>query len=134
MKRLYGICLFVLAAATLFAAGSSDGKRWWSYVEVLASDQMQGRETGSLEYRNAADWVADQLQRAGLKPAGTQGFLQTVTFNGRKIVEPQSSLELIRDGRPERLKLGEDAVIWMGIDPAESVGSGRFQPCPFELR
>ena len=42
-------------------------------------------------------------------------------FDARKIVESQSSLDLIRNDQPERLALGEDAVIAMRIDPAESV-------------
>src|SRR5580658_7414551 len=70
-------------AAFNFAAGAPDGKRWWSYVEALANDQMRGRLTGSPEHRKAAEYVAQQFQKAGLKPAGSNpsdkdGFLQPV--------------------------------------------------------
>jgi Zn-dependent M28 family amino/carboxypeptidase len=122
MKRLVAlvVALGVAAAASLAAAGA-DGTRWWSYVEALANDQMAGRNTGSPEHLKAAEYVASQFDRAGLKPAGAQGYLQPVKFDARKIVESQSSLELIRDGKTERLALGEDAVIGLRVDPAESV-------------
>jgi Zn-dependent M28 family amino/carboxypeptidase len=122
MKRLIALILGLAAATTLLAAPEgADGKRWWSYVQTLANDEMQGRNTGSPEHRKAAEYLASQFERAGLKPAGVQGYLQPVKFDTRKIVESQSSLELVRNGRPERLTLGEDAVIALRTDPAESV-------------
>jgi hypothetical protein len=113
-------------AALLFAAGAPDGKRWWSYVEALANDQMRGRLTGSPEHRKAAEYVAQQFQKAGLKPAGSNpsgadGFIQPVKFVGRKLVEPESSLELIRSGKVERLTLGDDAIIGKGPSTAPSI-------------
>ena len=58
MKRVRMAALAAMAAAVVLAAGAPDGKRWWSYVEALANDQMQGRETGSEAYRKAAQFVA----------------------------------------------------------------------------
>src|SRR5207248_11335122 len=69
----------------------------------------------------AADLVGSNLQRAGITPAGVTGYIQPVKFNGRKIVEAESSLELLRNGKPERLTLGEDATINLRIDPAETI-------------
>jgi Zn-dependent M28 family amino/carboxypeptidase len=122
MKRLVALLLGLGAVTTvLVAAEGADGKRWWSYVQALASDEMQGRNTGSPEHRRAAEYMASQFERAGLKPAGVQGYIQPVKFDARKIVESQSSLDLIRNGRPERLTLGEDANVALRTDPAESV-------------
>ena len=67
----------VLISATLFTAAalaaSHDGARWWSYVSFLASDQLEGRNTGSEGHRRAAEYVAKQFQQDGLKPAGEKG-------------------------------------------------------------
>jgi Zn-dependent M28 family amino/carboxypeptidase len=49
------------------------------------------------------------------------GYLQPVAFDARRIVESQSSLELIRKGHAERLSLGEDATIALRANPADSV-------------
>jgi Zn-dependent M28 family amino/carboxypeptidase len=113
---------FVLSAALVLPAASiPDGKRWWSYVEALANDQMKGRDTGSPEHLKAAQFVADQFQKAGLTAAGTQGFLQPVRFTAWKIVEPECRVELVRGGKAEPLALGEDAYIGRGTPPAEFV-------------
>ena len=67
MKRLAALLITVAAAATVFTAPNGDGARWWSHVEALASDQMQGRLTGSAEHRKAAQYVAAQFERAGTR-------------------------------------------------------------------
>ena len=121
MKRIPGpVVLLFACVASLFAA-DADGKRWWSYVEALANDGMRGRQTGSSEHRKAAEYVASQFQQAGLSPAGVNGYLQPVKFDVRRIVEPQSSLELVRNGQADRLVLGEDATISLRNNPADAV-------------
>src|SRR5204862_4976443 len=55
------------------------------------------------------------------EPAGVGGYVQPVNFKTRRIVEAQSSLALVRDGKTEPLVLGEDANVSMRIDPAPSV-------------
>ena len=67
-----------------WAAGVPDGQRWWSHVVALADDKLEGRNTGSEGHRKAADYVAREFERAGLKPAGTEGFLQTVRLTSEK--------------------------------------------------
>ena len=42
---------------------------------VLADDKLEGRNTGSAGHRKAAEYVAREFERAGLKPAGTEGYL-----------------------------------------------------------
>ena len=119
--RLLGIGAIALAACSLFAAGSPDGTRWWSYVEFLASDKLEGRNTGSEGHRKAAEFVAAQFERDGLKPAGTQGYIQPVKFVTKQLDESNSSLALERDGKSQILKHGEDAIIGTRVDPAPSV-------------
>src|SRR5271163_4142905 len=64
-----------LIAIPLFSATDweSAGKRWWAHVQFLASDELEGRLTGSEGYRKAADYVAKQFKAYGLAPAGTKG-------------------------------------------------------------
>jgi hypothetical protein len=49
------------------------------------------------------------LQQAGLQPAGSEGYYQPLKLQSRQIIEKDSSLTLIRDGKAEPLTLGEDA-------------------------
>src|SRR6266700_259704 len=125
MKRVSNLALALAALSALlaallaapFAATVPDGKRWWSYVEALANDDMKGRNTGSPEHLKAAQYVAAEFARSGLKPAGVEGFIQPVKFKSRKLVESGCSLELIRGGKAEPLALGEDATIGVRVDP-----------------
>ena len=98
-----------------------DGKTWWDYVKVLASDDMEGRETGSAGLRKASAYVVQQLEKAGLQAAGSNGFYQPVQFVSRQIDESGSSLALVSGGKPDPLVLGEDAMFSTRYDLAASV-------------
>jgi len=116
--------LIALVCAVLAAAASdwsADGKRWWAHVQFLADDKLEGRDTGSEGHRKAAAYVAEIFQNAGLQPAGTSGYFQPIKFNVRQIDEEHSRLELVREGKSEPVKLGEDAMFSMRVDSAESV-------------
>jgi len=47
-------------------------------VYALASDSMQGRETGEEGQRIAAQFIADQFKNAGLPPKADKGFFQKI--------------------------------------------------------
>lgn len=114
--------ILVLLSTTLFAADvAQEGVRWWSHIQVLASDDLQGRNTGSEGYRKAAQYVSTEFERAGLKPAGTAGYLQSVKFDVRMIDEAASNLALVRNGKAEPLTLGEDASFSLRADLAPHV-------------
>ncbi len=119
------ISIFLLAGVLAPAAEPSPAAaRWWKHVEVLADDKMEGRETGSKGHRMAAEYLAAEFERAGLKPAGTRGYFQPVGFKVRRIDEANSSLELVRDGKAEPVVLGREASIGLRIDPAPHVDAG----------
>src|SRR2546426_8890492 len=97
-------------------ANHFDGKTWWNHVKVLADDKMEGRETGSEGLRKAEECVVQQLTKAGLEPAGTNGYYQPVKFIARQIVEKDSSVTLVRNGVDEPLTLGEDTFFSTRVD------------------
>lgn len=47
-------------------------------LRVLASDEMEGRRTGTAGEIRARDWLVSELQRLGVGPAGEDGYLQAV--------------------------------------------------------
>jgi len=128
--RALGVTAFILACffqkpIWVLGADASDGAaRWWSFIEYLASDALEGRNTGSEGHRKAAEYVAAQFQQAGLKPAGENGsFIQPVSFVTKQLDESQSSLALRTPAGVKSLKLGEDAIIGTRVDPASSADS-----------
>jgi Peptidase family M28 len=117
--------LIFAAVATLTAADyAAEGNRWWAHIQFLADDKLEGRNTGSEGYRKAVEYVAGEFEKFGLKPGGADGYLQQVKFETRQLVEKDSSLELVRDGKAEPLKLGEDASLSARADLASSLEAG----------
>jgi Zn-dependent M28 family amino/carboxypeptidase len=120
MSRARLVCVLLWAgSAALSAQGPAAG--WWSHVSFLADDRMHGRETGSAEHREAAEYIARHFKEAGLKPGGNDGFFQPVPFKSRKIVEPKSSLSLVRGSEIVPVVLGDEATFSMRIEPAPHV-------------
>jgi Zn-dependent M28 family amino/carboxypeptidase len=124
MKSKSANLLFAFALTISAAAQTTphfDGQTWWDYVKVLADDKMEGRDTGSRGERAAQEYAVEQLTKAGLEPAGTNGFYQPVRFVSRQIIEKDCSLTLVHDGQREPLVLGDDAFIGTRILPTPEV-------------
>src|SRR5712691_8204276 len=119
------LALSVLLLSATFAAGQKatkllfDGKSWWDHVKVLADDSMEGRETGSLGLRKAEAYAVEQLKRAGLEPAGTDGYYQNVKFVQRTIDEKNSFAFLTSEGEPTPVSLGTDAYFTTRIEGSD---------------
>jgi hypothetical protein len=91
----------------------ADTKAWWHTTEVLSSDAMEGRDTGSAAYQRAAEYVAGRFQQAGLKPAGENGgYFQTVPMHEVAVQREGTSFTAALDGggSPE-LRFLEDITI-----------------------
>ena len=127
--------LIVFAAVSLFAADfAAEGKLWWAHVQYLADDKLEGRDTGSEGYRKAVEYVTGEFQKIGLKPAGTDGYLQPVKFETRQLVADKSSLALVREGKAEPLETADATISPRSnaIEPVEAplvfVGYGLSVP------
>jgi hypothetical protein len=70
-------------------------------VTWLAADERRGRATGTAEAAEAGRWLAAELQAAGVKPAGDDGFLQNVPYGQCEFTAlPELTLE--REGAAPR--------------------------------
>jgi Peptidase family M28 len=125
------VCLALILAGGAALAQSPDwnamGKRWWSHVQFLAGDSLEGRGTGSEGFEKAATYMAEQFRAAGLEPAGVDGYRQPIDFEVTTIDESRCSLALVREGKVEPVKLGDDAILGVSSHAAENVkGSAVF--------
>src|SRR5436853_870157 len=66
MKRIFVAAL--LLSTSVSAQQTATASRTRAAVEFLASDKLEGRDTGSPGGRMAGDYIAMQLARAGAKP------------------------------------------------------------------
>ncbi len=76
----------------------ADTLAWWHTTEALSSDAMEGRDTGSAAYQRAAEYVAGRFKAAGLKPAGEQGYFQSVPMHEVAVDPGGTSFTLVREG------------------------------------
>jgi peptidase M28-like protein len=103
--------LLFISAAIVLQDPAAEGKRWWSHIEFLASDALEGRDVGSPGFEKAATYVEQQFNTIGLRPGGLSGYRQPVKFESRVLVTGQSKLALVRNGEEEPLTLQEDATL-----------------------
>jgi Zn-dependent M28 family amino/carboxypeptidase len=112
------LCAILFLALAVFSpaqqtvpASHFDGNSWWSHVKFLADDSLEGRDTGSEGLRKAQAYAVEQLQKAGLEPAGSNGFYQPVHFTQYQVDEAQSSLALVTGTQSKIVSFAEDAFI-----------------------
>ena len=76
-------------------------------VMILASDSLDGRETGTLGERMAAEYIAKRFKDLALMPKGTQGFYQSFSF--KPSGDPHKQAEVV-DTISESLAQGMNMI------------------------
>jgi hypothetical protein len=119
-RAIAAASVITLVAATFSIAKNYEaaGRKWWAHVQFLASDGLQGRAPGSSGFDIAADYVAGQFQRTGLRPGGIENYFQPVKLTQLTLDESNSSIELLRSGKTTNVKLGDEAIL--GVNPSAS--------------
>ena len=83
---------------------STDNLR--SHLQFLSSDEMRGRANGSPELERAAEYIAEQFENAGLRPAGVDGWFQPFEVIAGLIVGPGNQLSISARGKTMTFALG----------------------------
>jgi Zn-dependent M28 family amino/carboxypeptidase len=116
MRKILLPVLFLSVAIAAIAqqtppASHFDGNSWWAHVKFLADDSLEGRDTGSEGLKKAQAYAVEQLQKAGLEPAGVNGFYQPVRLTQFQVDESKSALGLVAKGKFTPLSFEDDAFI-----------------------
>ena len=93
-------------------------------MEALSNDQMRGRDTGSEEYRKAAAYLVDQLGVAGVKPAGENGWYQSVPLRVVRFRADQSEIALVGKGGVRTLRWLHEVSLPARMNTPQSVDAG----------
>ncbi|MBQ4828131.1 M28 family peptidase [Alteromonas sp. MMG017] len=75
-----------------------DTQRIKSHLFFLADDLLEGRDTGSRGHEIAALYIATEFAKYGLKPAGTEGYMQQVSFRKANLLQESPEFTLTRNG------------------------------------
>ncbi len=99
MKKIF-FFFFILCANGLLYAQMPLHDRLKNHVEYLASEALEGRETGTEGERKAGEYIVNQFSEIGLLPSGTSGYYQPFDFlHSRKL-----------DAFSSRLKIGGNDI------------------------
>ena len=108
-------------------------------IKTLSDDVFEGRAPGTPAGENAAEWIAEEMARIGLKPGNDGSFMQKVEMVEQTIDPSQSSISVIsavpgEAGTQTTIvpNLSEDVVFWtkrqnaneLAIDETELVFVG----------
>src|SRR5580704_16098206 len=85
---------FTLTAQTVAPDWTTLGDAWWAHVQYLASDELQGRKPGTPGFDSAVAYVQKQFLAIGLKPAGSNGYLQPMPLDQVSVDAEKSSVTL----------------------------------------
>jgi membrane dipeptidase len=78
----------------------ADGAKAFAHLAYLASNDFKGRKSGTPEYGRAAEYVAAEMRKAGLKPGGDNGtWFQEVPFKTWTDYEQPLRLEIVSPDR-----------------------------------
>jgi hypothetical protein len=94
-------------------------------VSFLACDLLQGRATPSAGLDIAAEYIAAQFRRAGLDPAGDDGYFQTALFNS--VTPNVEGLEFTLESAGNTLKAQAGSMALQQPAAADLSGSPVFK-------
>ncbi len=106
-KALLGaiLALTLLASASTPEVGKADPSRYLADVKVLASPDMEGRGPGTKGIVKASNYIEARYKSLGLKPAGTDGYLQPFTVTTGAKLKSGNELTVEESGRKQTLAL-----------------------------
>jgi hypothetical protein len=114
-KALALIMAPLLISATDINGIEQDAIR--AHVEFLASDELEGRDTGTRGYDIAALYVAERFRSAGLQPAGTKGWYQPIRFASMLVDNQMSAVTIGK----ERFANRKDVLFGGALAPGSEV-------------
>jgi hypothetical protein len=89
-----------------------DGADWASRTKILADDAFEGRGPGTPKGEAAADWIADEMKRLGLKPGVNGGYFQDVPAASITLDPAKSTFEITGPDGTKQLKFAEEVAFW----------------------
>ncbi|MDQ3282587.1 MAG: M28 family metallopeptidase, partial [Acidobacteriota bacterium] len=93
-----------------------------AHIDFLASDELEGRETGTRGYDIAAEYLATQLAGAGVEPAGDDGkWFQAVPLRTYRLDASRSSFCIRANDTCTSFEIRKDVTLSAGVHAASDV-------------
>lgn len=102
-----------------------------AHIKFLASDELQGRGNGSQGLERAAEYIAGEFRKVGLKAAGdADSWFQPFEITTGVTIGDENGLTIRAGGRTVRLTLGE-SYYPLAATPSDSVTNLKDVPLVF---
>jgi aminopeptidase YwaD len=94
-KIFFALLLFFFACSTTKFVILNDNElktNLKKHITILASDDFEGRETGTKGEKKASEYIIKEFKKSKLAPKGTDGFLQEFSFTAGAKTGPGTQL------------------------------------------
>ncbi len=88
------------------------GEDFAGRIKALADDRFEGRGPGTRNGEAAADWLAEEMQRLGLKPGANGGYFQDVPAASITLDPQKSSFEITGPKGTLAPKFADEVAFW----------------------
>ncbi|QJR81019.1 M28 family peptidase [Alteromonas pelagimontana] len=103
-----------------------DTNRIKSHLYFLADDLLEGRDTGSRGHNIAALYIATEFAKYGLKPAGTEGFMQPIDFRKADLVQKSPTFTFTGEDGEQSLSYPKEYLTGPSLLETEAAVSGKM--------
>jgi Zn-dependent M28 family amino/carboxypeptidase len=115
---LTSLSILCLAAFGQDLTSKFDAAKMKERVIRLSSDEFEGRGPGTEGGKKAAQYIADQMKAAGVKPANKGSYFQKVKLVGVK-ADPNTKLQVMGKTGTESFNFADDFVATTGAQSGE---------------
>lgn len=114
-----------IAALVIASAGSPE--RFEAHMNLLASDLLAGRDTGSIGHDFASLYIASELQKYGVKPAGeNDSYYQVIPFKQSTVVSGSPKLSVSNGKETIDFAFMDDMLMSADMNQTESQLEGEL--------
>lgn len=121
MKKIIAILLllsFSISALAQDRSASFSPDKMRERIKRLSADEFEGRGPGAPGGLKAAQYIADELRAAGVKPGNKKSYFQNVKLVGVK-ADPKTVLTVTGSKGSDNFKFAEDFVATTGAQTAD---------------
>src|SRR5262245_64712763 len=97
LRLIFSALVAVITVASIRAADDQGVARLRKDLEYLAGDECEGRGAQTQGIHKAADYIAAEFKRLGLKPGGSDGYFQGFRVQAGK-AKPGDTNHLVLTG------------------------------------
>lgn len=105
---IVSLCVSQVAFAQDFSS-KFDGEKMRQRVIRLSADDFEGRGPGTAGGKRAAQYIADEMKAAGVKPGNGKSYFQNVSMVGVK-ADPNTQLRVAKGNATASFKFGDEFV------------------------